>query len=111
MVRRYNNDPDNLELLSSQSEHVKKQHRTSEDWAKLIQDYVDRGFDYKGQSFRRALGVFFTARQQEIMFWKLHGERLSKTEKEYYSRVIKKRLRALANPLLFRAAEFLFLNS
>ncbi len=43
------------------------------------------------------LSQLFTPCQKRLMKKKSAGENLSKTEKEYFSRVVKKRLRALAN--------------
>jgi hypothetical protein len=43
------------------------------------------------------LSLFFTDRQLEIIYKKYDGEILTKTEKEYYSRSIKKKLQALAD--------------
>jgi len=56
-------------------------------------------------SLEYSLSQVLTARQKEIFFKKLRGEKLSKTEKEYYSRVIKKKVIALANPQLHRLAQ------
>ena len=41
------------------------------------------------------LSSIFTAKQIEILYKIKNGEQLTKTEKEYYSRIIKKRLRAI----------------
>lgn len=43
------------------------------------------------------LKLFFTDRQLDIIFKKCDGDILTKTEKEYYSRSIKKKLKALAD--------------
>ncbi|MBF0252203.1 MAG: hypothetical protein HQL29_00150 [Candidatus Omnitrophica bacterium] len=58
-------------------------------------------------SFDFALGQFFPSKQREICLKRLKGEILSKTEKEYYSRVIKKKLVALSNDELHRIAKIL----
>jgi hypothetical protein len=44
-----------------------------------------------------ALSQIFSSKQKEILLKKLKGERLTKTEREYFSRVIKKKVLALAN--------------
>ena len=36
-------------------------------------------------------------KREELVLKKLHGEPLNKTEKEYFSRTVKKKLEALAN--------------
>jgi len=43
------------------------------------------------------LSTLFPPKQKELVLKKLKGEPLSKTEKEYFSRVVKKKLEALAN--------------
>lgn len=51
-----------------------------------------------------SLSQVFSPKQKELFLRKLKGEKLSKTEKEYYSRVVKKKVLALANPELHRFA-------
>lgn len=51
-----------------------------------------------------SLSQIFSPRQKDIFLKKLKGEKLTKTEKEYYSRVIKKKVTALANAELHRMA-------
>lgn len=48
-------------------------------------------------SLEYAMSRIFTHRQKEILRKRLDGAELSKTEQEYYSRVIKKKVVALAN--------------
>ncbi len=43
------------------------------------------------------LGTLFSPKQKELVFKRLNGESFTKTEKEYYSRVVKKKLLALTN--------------
>jgi hypothetical protein len=52
-----------------------------------------------------SLSQVFSPKQKELFLKKLHNEKLTKTEKEYFSRVIKKRVMALANPELHRLAQ------
>ncbi len=52
-----------------------------------------------------SLSQIFSARQKELLFKKLKREKFSKTEKEYYSRVIKKKVLALADPELHNLAQ------
>lgn len=47
----------------------------------------------------------FSPKQKELFLKKLRNEKLTKTEKEYFSRVVKKRVLALANPELHRLAQ------
>jgi len=51
-----------------------------------------------------AVATIFTPRQKELFLKKLRREKMTKTEKEYFSRVIKKKARALANEDLHRLA-------
>ncbi len=51
-----------------------------------------------------SLSQIFSPSQKEIILKKLRREKLSKTEIEYFSRVVKKKLLALANPDLHRLA-------
>lgn len=53
----------------------------------------------------QALNQLFPRKQKAIMLKKFKGEKLNKTEKEYYSRVIKRKLKALLNKDLRRIAE------
>ena len=52
-----------------------------------------------------SLSQVFSPKQKELFFKKLRREKLSKTEKEYFSRVVKKKALALANPELHRLAQ------
>ena len=52
----------------------------------------------------RSLSLLFSPRQQDLIFKKLNGERLTKTEREYFSRVVKKKLKALADKDLHQLA-------
>lgn len=56
-------------------------------------------------SLEYALSQLFSPKQKELFRKKLEGEPLSKTEKEYYSRTVKKKVSALANPELHRLAQ------
>ena len=44
------------------------------------------------------LELLFSKKQKELVFKKLEGRHLTKTEREYYSRVVKKKLAAIAAP-------------
>jgi hypothetical protein len=52
-----------------------------------------------------SLSQVFSPKQKELFLKKLRSEKLTKTEKEYFSRVVKKRVLALANPELHRLAQ------
>lgn len=51
-----------------------------------------------------ALSQVFSPKQKELFLKKLKGEKLTKTEREYFSRCVKKKALALANPELHRLA-------
>jgi len=57
-----------------------------------------------------ALSQVFSPKQKELFLKKLRNEKLTKTEKEYFSRVVKKRVLALANPELHHLAQKLLQN-
>lgn len=54
--------------------------------------------------FEYSLSQVFSPKQKELFLKKLQREKLTKTEKEYFSRVVKKKVLALANPELHRLA-------
>ncbi len=56
-------------------------------------------------SLEYALSQLFSVKQKELFQKKLKGELLTKTEKEYFSRTVKKKVAALANPELHRLAQ------
>ncbi|MBC8552023.1 MAG: hypothetical protein ISR96_05180 [Nitrospira sp.] len=56
-------------------------------------------------SLEFALSQLFSPKQKELFQKKLEGLPLTKTEREYYSRTVKKRVSALANPELHRLAQ------
>ncbi len=43
------------------------------------------------------LSQFFSPKQKDVLRKRLNGDELSKTEKEYFYRVVNKRLKALAS--------------
>lgn len=59
------------------------------------------------EDFRREylLSHLLTPRQKELLYKKLRRDPMTKTEKEYYSRVVKKKLLILADPDLHRLAQ------
>ena len=56
-------------------------------------------------SLEYSLSQVFSPKQKELFLKKLRREKLSKTEKEYFSRVVKKKVLALANSELHRLAQ------
>ncbi|OGQ95894.1 MAG: hypothetical protein A2521_02855 [Deltaproteobacteria bacterium RIFOXYD12_FULL_57_12] len=56
-------------------------------------------------SLEYALSQVFSPKQKELFKKKLEGQPFNKTEKEYYSRTVRKKVSALANPELHRLAQ------
>jgi hypothetical protein len=56
-------------------------------------------------SLEYSLSQVFSPKQKELFLKKLKREKLTKTEKEYFSRVVKKKALALANPELHRLSQ------
>lgn len=56
-------------------------------------------------SLEYSMSQVFSPKQKELFFKKLKREKLTKTEKEYFSRAVKKKVLALANPELHRLAQ------
>jgi hypothetical protein len=52
-----------------------------------------------------ALSELFTEKQKELIFRVLNKEKLSKTDREYFSRIVRKRLKAIRNSDLQSLAE------
>ena len=59
------------------------------------------------EEFRREyyLSLLLPPRQRDLLQKKLRAEPMTKTEREYFSRVVKKKLQALADPDLHRMAQ------
>ena len=51
----------------------------------------------RSANLRTHLGRLFSPKQRDLVFKKLNGESFSKTEREYYSRVVRKKLQAIAD--------------
>jgi hypothetical protein len=66
-----------------------------------FKDYVRMKDDFE---LEYSLSQLFSNKQKELFMKKLKGERMTKTEKEYFSRSVKKKLVALANSDLHKLA-------
>ena len=62
-------------------------------------------------SLEYAMSQLFTPRQKELFLKKFRGEKMSKTEREYFSRVVKKKVLALANSELHHLASTTLRNN
>jgi hypothetical protein len=74
-------------LKENLSEHLRKDAAASKPDVKTSRE----------TALDSALSRIFTARQKGLLLKRLNLEMLTKTEKEYFSRVIKKKVQALAN--------------
>jgi len=61
--------------------------------------------NYEELSFEYAMSQIFTVRQKEIFLKRAHGKKMTKTEREYFYRVVKKKAIALANKDLHLLAQ------
>jgi hypothetical protein len=96
-----NDDPDNLFVCESQSEHMLLENRIKINWSFKAQELVDEVMGEEifkaSQQFTDALKSFFTDKQILLIYRKVlyTSKCFSKTEGEYYSRTIKKKLKAI----------------
>jgi aldehyde:ferredoxin oxidoreductase len=67
------------------------------------EDLKEAKFDLLALEY--SLSQIFTARQKELLSKRLDGLSLTKSEREYYSRAVKKKVVALANQDLQRLAQ------
>jgi hypothetical protein len=66
---------------------------------------LDLGHRHEELSLEFAFSQLFSPKQKELFQKKLKGEPLSKTEREYFSRVVRKKVTALANSELHQLAQ------
>lgn len=96
-----NDDPDNLFVCEGQSEHMLLQNKIKINWnfksQELLNEVMGEITFKASKQFTDALREFFTDRQLELIYRRVLYTRqcFSKTENEYYSRVIKKKLKAI----------------
>jgi len=57
----------------------------------------DKNAKHAELSLEYALSYIFSPKQKNLFYKRLNGEKMTKTEREYYSRSVKKRIVALAN--------------
>ena len=63
--------------------------------------------DLDSYKLKLHLKILFPPKQQELVYKKLRGEPFTKTEKEYYSRIVNKKLEAIADDAINRIATLL----
>jgi hypothetical protein len=66
---------------------------------------LDLGHRHEELSLEFAFSQLFSPKQKELFMKKFKGEPLSKTEREYFSRVVRKKISALANSELHQLAQ------
>jgi len=66
---------------------------------------LDLGHRHEELSLEFAFSQLFSPKQKELFQKKLKGEPLGKTEREYFSRVVRKKVTALANSELHQLAQ------
>ena len=71
---------------------------THSNFSDLLSAKEEFGLEY-------ALSQVFSPKQKELFLKKLKGEKLTKTDKEYFSRAVKKKVLALANSELHRLSQ------
>ena len=99
----HNNNISNLEIVA-RHEHAMKKHLTSKDWHEIISGILTEDLNVSAKMLNEQLSIFFTERQKQLILRKVYDLPFTKTEREYYSRVIKKKLLALSSPLLYKLA-------
>lgn len=102
---KYNDLPDNLYLVKSRSNHAKipkKKHIIKKE---QIISLLEQTKYLEIASFHNALKQLFTPYQIELIIKKSKKETLSKTDREVFSRIVRKKLFALANEQLFQIAQ------
>jgi hypothetical protein len=77
---------------------IAEKHLQPKDWIKFIDKVLHGSLITKATQLNNVLSELFTERQKYIIYRRMYGLSLSKTEREYYYRVVKKRLKAIANP-------------
>ena len=101
----YNDTHKNLKVISSQSEHVKIPKITRKIETRMYNDILSLLDRSISSDFKKALHTLFTPYQITIIYRRLQNKSLSKTDSEVFSRVIRKKLVALANNQLFEIAQ------
>ncbi len=74
-------------------------------FAKEAEDVRQKKDKYEELSLEYSLSQVFSPKQKELLRKKFEGMPLTKTEREYYSRTVKKKVVALANAELHRMAQ------
>jgi len=92
-----------VQNISMSGQRVKS---TFNNYFRQTQAYLDDLLSVKeAMAVEYSLSQVFSPKQKELFLKKLRNEKLTKTEKEYFSRAVKRKVLALANPELHRLAQ------
>jgi hypothetical protein len=98
-----------LSLSSGMTISIKEIQNTLRDYAVKIKNAARESADgtsdgelntemmQRSSELNACLDRLFSPRQKDLVFKKLNGQAFTKTEREYYSRVVRKKLKAIAN--------------
>jgi hypothetical protein len=100
-----NNSPSNLQLITSIKNHNKIPKKVKKISKEQVSKLICQTKQLELDSFYDSLKELFTPYQIELIIKKSEGRLLSKTDREVFSRIIKKKLLALANGQLFELAQ------
>ncbi len=88
-------------VLSLSTDRLKRQYRNYV----VHSDLKNENSPKMDMELELLLSEFFTFKQKDLLKKRLRGRELSKTEREYFSRVVNKRLKALSNERLYHFAQ------
>jgi len=92
--------------VAGQNMSSKRLKSTFNNYFRQAQSRLNNFLSMKEESnLEYSLSQVFSPKQKELFLKKLKREKLTKTEKEYFSRVVKKKVLALANPELHRLSQ------
>ena len=95
----------NYEFRLERLKQVLKNYRLKE-----TRELKNLGDKYEEMSLEFALSQIFSPKQKELFLKRLKGAVLTKTEREYFSRTVKKKAAALANAELHHLAQRVIQN-
>lgn len=98
-----NNHPLKVSGTELEPERLKKVFKNY--FTQEAAETLDLGHRHQELSLESAFSQLFSPKQKELFMKKLKGEPLSKTEREYFSRVVRKKVSALANSELHQLAQ------
>ncbi len=97
--------------ISNQTFSCPKLKNIYNNYTKNAEQSLDEYLSMKEKSdMEYSLSQLFSSKQKELIYKRIRGEKFTKTENEYYSRTVKKKITALSNPRLNLIAQKL-LNS